>query len=47
MENVGERRSAYRVWWRNLRAREHLEDPGLCGKVNVLKPTDYVMHQQV
>jgi hypothetical protein len=35
MENVGERRSLYRVRGRNLRERDHLEDPGLCGKISI------------
>ena len=30
MENVGERRSRYRVRRRNLK-----EEPGLCGKINI------------
>jgi len=29
----GERRGAYRVWWRNLSERVDLEDPGLDGKI--------------
>ena len=24
-----ERRSVYRVWWGNLKERDHLEDPGV------------------
>ena len=30
---TGERRSVYRVWWGNLRKRDHLEDPGIDGKI--------------
>jgi len=30
---MGERRSVYRVWWENLRERDHLEDPGVDGRV--------------
>jgi hypothetical protein len=26
---MGERRGAYRVWWGNLRERDHLVDPGI------------------
>jgi hypothetical protein len=25
---MGERRGVYRVWWRRLMERDHLEDPG-------------------
>ena len=24
---------AYRVWWGNLRERDHLEDPGIVGRI--------------
>jgi hypothetical protein len=27
------RRGAYRFWWGNLRERDHLEDPGVDGRV--------------
>jgi hypothetical protein len=30
---MGERRDAYRFWWVNLRVRDHLEDPGLDGRI--------------
>jgi hypothetical protein len=30
---MGERRGAYRVWWGNLRERDHLENPGLDGRI--------------
>jgi hypothetical protein len=26
---MGERRGIYRVWWGNLRERDHLEDSGI------------------
>jgi hypothetical protein len=26
---MGERRGVYRVWWGNLRERNHLGDPGI------------------
>jgi len=29
---MGERRGVYRVWWGNLRERDHLGDPGLDGR---------------
>ena len=28
---VGDRRGAYRVWWGDLRKRDHLEDPVIDG----------------
>ena len=28
-----EERSAYTVWWENLRERNYLEDPGVDGKI--------------
>jgi hypothetical protein len=31
--HMGERRGAYRVSWGNLREREHLEDPGIDGRI--------------
>jgi hypothetical protein len=30
---MGERRGVYRVWWGNLSERDHLEDPGLYGRI--------------
>jgi len=30
---MGERGDAYRVWWGNLRERDHLENPGLNGRI--------------
>jgi hypothetical protein len=29
----GERSGVYRVWWRNLREGDHLEDPGVDGRI--------------
>jgi hypothetical protein len=29
----GERRGVYRVWWGNLRERDHREDAGVDGKI--------------
>jgi len=29
----GEGRAAYRVWWGNVRERDHLEDPCLDGRL--------------
>ena len=28
-----ERRGVYRVWWGNLRIRDHFEDPGIDGRI--------------
>ena len=30
---MGERRGVYRVWWGNLSERDHLEDPGVDGRI--------------
>jgi hypothetical protein len=30
---MGERRGVYRVWLGNLRERDHLENPGIDGKI--------------
>ena len=30
---MGERRGVYRVWWGNLRERDHSEDPGVDGSI--------------
>ena len=38
---MGERRGVYRVWWGNLGERDHLEDPGLNGRV-ILKLQEVV-----
>jgi len=30
---LGERRDEYRIWWGNLRERDHLGDPGIDGRI--------------
>jgi hypothetical protein len=35
---MGERRGAYRVWWGNLRERDHLEGLGVDGRVMLKWP---------
>jgi hypothetical protein len=35
VERKGKSRDAYRVWWRNLREIDHLEDPGVDGGNNI------------
>jgi hypothetical protein len=30
---MGDRRGAYRVWWGDLRERDHLKDLGLNGRI--------------
>jgi hypothetical protein len=30
---MGEKRGVYRVWWGNLRERDHWEDPDIDGKI--------------
>jgi hypothetical protein len=30
---MGERRGVYRFWWGNLRERDHLENPGVDGRI--------------
>jgi hypothetical protein len=32
---MGESRGVYRVWWGDLRERDHLEDPGFDGNITV------------
>jgi len=31
--HTGERRGTYKFWWGTLREREHLEDPGIDGRI--------------
>ena len=31
--HTGERRGTYKFWWGTLRKREHLEDPGIDGRI--------------
>ena len=31
--HVGAKRGAYRIWWGNLRERDHLEDPDVEGRI--------------
>ena len=30
---MGEKRGVYRVWWGNLRERDHVGDPGVDGRI--------------
>jgi len=30
---MGEKRGIYRIWWGNLRERDHLEDAGIDGRI--------------
>jgi len=32
---MGKRRGVYRVWWGSPRARDHLEDPGVDGRIKL------------
>ena len=32
---TGDRRGVYRVWWGNLRERDHLGEPGLDGRITI------------
>ena len=32
---MGERRGVYRIWWGNIRERDHLEDPGVDGRITL------------
>jgi hypothetical protein len=31
--HLGERGGVHRVWWGNMRKRDHLEDPGVDGRI--------------
>jgi len=33
VESIGGSRGAYRVWWRNQKVRDQLEDPGVGGRI--------------
>jgi len=33
VERMGERRVAFRVWWGNLKEKDHLGDPGVDGRI--------------
>jgi len=33
VERMGKRSGVYRVWWGNLRERDHLGDPGVDGRI--------------
>ena len=33
MERIRERRDACRLWWGNLKERDHLEDQDVCGTI--------------
>jgi len=33
---MGDRRGAQMDWWGNLRERDHLEDPGIDGRVTLI-----------
>jgi hypothetical protein len=32
---MGNRRGAYRDWWRDLMERDHLEDHGIFGRITI------------
>jgi hypothetical protein len=32
---MGEKRGACRIWWANLRERDHLEDIGMYGRITL------------
>jgi hypothetical protein len=32
---MGKGRGVYRVWWRNLRGRDHWRDPGIDGRITL------------
>jgi hypothetical protein len=33
---MGDKRGSQKVWWGNLRERDHLEDPGIDGRIRLI-----------